>query len=69
MTATLSVAIPFRLCFSVDPESISSFPVPVRGGEWEIVQKLPINKFSRQKIDKSVAELKKERALVADLLS
>jgi malate dehydrogenase len=43
--------------------------VRVRGGEWEIVQKLPINKFSREKIDKSVAELKEERALVADLLS
>jgi malate dehydrogenase len=40
----------------------------VRGGKWEIVQKLPINEFSRGKIDKSVAELKEEKSLVTDLL-
>jgi hypothetical protein len=35
----------------------------------EIVEKLPINKFSRDKIDKSVAELKEEKSLVGDQLS
>jgi len=29
---------------------------------------LPINDFSRDKIDKSVAELKEEKSLVSDLL-
>jgi malate dehydrogenase len=48
---------------------MSSFPVRVRGGKWEIVQGLPINQFSRQKIDASVAELKEERSLVAELLT
>jgi hypothetical protein len=33
-----------------------------------MVQGLPINEFSRAKIDASVNELKEERALVADLL-
>ena len=34
----------------------------------EVVQKLPINDFSRDKIDKSVVELKEEKADVSDLL-
>jgi malate dehydrogenase len=47
---------------------ISSFPVRVRGGKWEIVQKVPINDFSRDKIDKSIAELREEKSLVSELL-
>jgi malate dehydrogenase len=47
---------------------ISSFPVRVRGGKWEIVQGVPINDFSRAKIDASVAELKEEKSLVGELL-
>jgi malate dehydrogenase len=42
--------------------------VRVRDGKWEIVQKLPINDFSRDKIDKSVAELKEEKSMVSELL-
>jgi hypothetical protein len=37
---------------------MSSFLVCVRGGKWEIVPGLPINDFSRSKIDASAAELK-----------
>jgi len=33
-----------------------------------LVQKLPINDFSRAKIDKSVAELNEEKSLVSELL-
>jgi hypothetical protein len=47
---------------------ISSFPVRVRDGKWEIVQGLPINDFSRSKIDASVAELKEEKSLVSELI-
>jgi malate dehydrogenase len=54
--------------YDVEKELISSFPVRVRGGKWEIVQGLPINDFSRAKIDASVAELKEEKSLVAELL-
>jgi malate dehydrogenase len=49
--------------------TISSFPVGVCGGKWEIVQGLPINDFSRAKIDASVAELKEEKSLVAELIA
>jgi malate dehydrogenase len=63
-----SVAVCSDGSYDVEKDLISSFPVRVRGGNWEIVQDLPINKFSRDKIDKSVAELKEERSLVSDLL-
>jgi malate dehydrogenase len=46
---------------------ILSLPVRVREGKWEIVQQLLITAFSREKINKSVAELKEEKSLVSDL--
>ena len=63
-----SVAVCSDGSYNVDKGLICSFPVRVRGGKWEIVQKLPINDFSREKIDKSIAELKEERSLVSELL-
>jgi hypothetical protein len=42
--------------------------VRVRGGKWEIVGKLPVNKFGRMKIDASIAELKEACSMVKELL-
>src|SRR5213083_2642166 len=53
-----SVAVCSDGSYGVERHLISSFPVRVRGGKWEIIEKLPINEFSRSKIDASVAELK-----------
>ena len=64
-----SVAVCSDGSYDVEKGLISSFPVRVRGGKWEIVQGLPINDFSRAKIDASVAELKEEKSLVSELLS
>ena len=64
-----SVAVCSDGSYNVDEGLISSFPVRVRGGKWEIVQKVPINDFSRDKIEKSVAELREEKSLVTDLLA
>ena len=48
---------------------ISSFPIRVKpGGDWEIVQGLELDDFSRGKLDASIAELESEKAIVADLL-
>ena len=63
-----SVAVCSDGGYDINDGLISSFPVRVRGGKWEIVQQIPINEFSRDKIDKSVAELKEEKSLVTDLL-
>ena len=63
-----SVAVCSDGSYNIDKELISSFPVRVRSGKWEIVQKVPINEFSRDKIDRSIAELKEEKSLVSELL-
>jgi malate dehydrogenase len=47
---------------------ICSLPVRGDGKKLQIVQGLPINEFSRAKIDATVNELQEERAMVADLL-
>src|SRR5262249_44567744 len=63
-----SVAVCSDGNYDVEKGLISSFPVRMRGGKWEIVQGLPINDFSRAKIDASVAELKKEKGPVKGLI-
>ncbi|PYL20084.1 MAG: malate dehydrogenase [Verrucomicrobia bacterium] len=63
-----SVAVCSDGSYDVEEGLISSFPVRVRSSKWEIVQQLPINEFSREKIDKSISELKEEKSLVSELL-
>jgi malate dehydrogenase len=63
-----SVAVCSDGSYNVDQGLIASFPIRTRGGKWEIVQGLPLNEFSRERIDKSVAELKEEKGLVSALL-
>jgi len=46
---------------------MSSFPVTTSGGDYEIVQGLQIDDFSRGRIDASVAELVEERDTVREL--
>ena len=64
-----SVAVCADGSYGIEKELISSFPIRVRGGKWEIVQDLPINDFSCAKIEASVAELKEERSLVSEFIS
>src|SRR6059036_2016594 len=64
-----SVAVCSDGSYDVEKGLISSFPVRVRTGKWEIVQGLPINDFSRAKIDASVAEVKEEKSLVSEMIS
>src|SRR5438093_10561061 len=47
---------------------ICSFPVQVKNGRTQVEQSVPINEFSRGKIDASVNELKEEQSLVQELL-
>ena len=48
---------------------IASMPIrTLDNGAWEVVQGLPIDAFSREKIDASVAELLEEREAVKDLI-
>ena len=54
--------------YGVEKGLICSFPVRVKDGRPNVVQNVPINEFSRQKIDASVNELKEEKSLVVELL-
>ncbi|MYF29206.1 MAG: malate dehydrogenase [Gammaproteobacteria bacterium] len=45
-----------------------SFPIRCAGGDWEVVQGLSVNDYSRAKLDITEGELKEERELVASLL-
>jgi malate dehydrogenase len=62
-----SAAIVSDGSYGVTEGLISSFPVTSSGGEWEIVDGLDIDEFSRARIDASVAELGEERAAVEAL--
>ncbi len=53
--------------YGVPEGLISSFPCRAKDGEWEIIQGVDINDFSRSKIDASVTELAEEREAVREL--
>jgi malate dehydrogenase len=53
--------------YGVPEGLISSFPVRSADGAWEIIQGVPVNEFSRGKIDASAAELAGERDAVKEL--
>ena len=53
--------------YGVPEGLISSFPCRAVDGEWQIIQGVEINDFSRGKIDASVAELGEERDAVKSL--
>jgi malate dehydrogenase len=62
------VAIASDGSYDIPAGLICSFPVRSDGSKLEIVQGVPIDDFSRQKIDASVAELQEEKEMVSDLL-
>lgn len=63
----VSMAVPSDGSYGVPEGLISSFPCVCRDGEYEIVQGLDIDAYSRSKIDASAAELADERQAVQDL--
>ena len=63
----VSMAVVSDGSYGVPEGLISSFPVTTKDGDWEIVQGLEIDDFSRAKIDASTAELADEREAVKEL--
>jgi malate dehydrogenase len=63
----LSMAVVSDGSYGVPEGLMSSFPVTTKDGNWEIVQGLEINDFSRSRIDASTAELGEEREAVQSL--
>jgi malate dehydrogenase len=62
-----SMAVRSDGSYDVDEGLVSSFPVRVDGGRYQIEQGLDIGDFARAKIDRSVAELREERDAVKEL--
>ena len=64
-----SVCVASDGSYDIEEGLMTSFPIRVDSeGAWKIVQGVPINDFSREKIDASVDELKQEKEMVKDLL-
>ncbi len=64
----VSMAIPADGSYGVEPGIIYSYPVRCKNGDYEIVQGLAIDDFSRERMDATETELREERAAIEELL-
>jgi malate dehydrogenase len=65
----VSMAVPSDGSYGIAEGVIYSFPCVCEGGDYNIVQGLEIDAFSRERMDASDAELREERAAVEDMLA
>ena len=63
----VSMSVPTNGSYKIPEGLVCSFPCTVSGGNYQIVEGLEINEFSRSKIDITVAELEDERDAVRAL--
>ena len=64
----VSMAVPSDGSYGVPEGVIYSYPVTCQDGRYQIVQGLSIDEFSRDRMQKSLAELREERDGVRELL-
>ena len=64
----VSMAIPADGSYGIEPGIVYSYPVRCSGGQYEIVQGLDIDDFSRERMDATETELREERAAIEELL-
>lgn len=64
----VSMAVPADGSYGIEPGIIYSFPCVCKDGDYEIVQGLDVDEFSRGRMDATDKELREERAAVEDLL-
>jgi malate dehydrogenase len=63
-----SVAVHSDGSYGIEKGLIFSYPIRSNGKDFEIVQGVPLNDFSKAKIAATENELKEEKSLVADLI-
>src|SRR5580658_9974352 len=63
-----SVAVHSDGSYGIEKGLIFSYPIRSNGKDFEIVQNVPLNEFSKAKIAATENELKEEKGMVADLL-
>jgi len=64
----VSMAVPADGSYGIKPGIVYSYPVRCKGGDYEVVQGLDINDFSRGRMDETEKELREERAAIEELL-
>jgi malate dehydrogenase len=64
----VSMSVPSDGSYGIEPGIIYSYPCVCKEGDYEIVQGLDVDAFSRERMDATDAELREERAAVEDLL-
>jgi len=64
----VTMGIPSDGSYGIPTDVMYGYPVTCANGEYSIVQGLPIDDFSRERINFTLKELEEERAGVADLL-
>ena len=64
----VTMGIPSDGSYGIPVDVMYGYPVTCANGEYSIVQGLPIDEFSRERINFTLKELEEERAGVADLL-
>ena len=64
----VSMAVPADGSYGIEPGIIYSFPCVCQDGDYQIVQGLDVDEFSRDRMDATETELREERAAVEDLL-
>ncbi len=64
----VSMGIPSDGAYGIPKDTMFGFPVTCAGGEYQLVRDLPIDAFSQERINKTLAELEEEKAGVQHLL-
>jgi len=64
----VSMGIPSDGSYGIPEQTMFGFPVTCAGGEYQLVRDLPIDAFSQERINKTLAELEEEKAGVQHLL-
>ena len=65
---TVSMGVYSDGSYGINEGLIYSFPCRCEGGDWQIIQGLDVNEFSRAKMTATETELQEERDAVSHLL-
>jgi len=62
------MSVPSDGSYDIGEGVIYSYPCVCKNGDYQIVQGLPIDEFSREKMSATERELREERASIEDLI-
>jgi malate dehydrogenase len=64
----VSMGVPADGSYGIKTGVVYGYPCICKNGQYEIVQGLSVDEFSRARMDATEAELREERAAIEDLL-